>query len=263
MKTTTASTADEVTENFVEREKMAKRTANTIFSDDEAIKLAKLKKALTAVVILLSVAALILLTVFLVNYLGVRHLVSEQGDGILIDRGKGITYTLVTACPYNVNIDARELYAKSDGVEYYKVGYYDGNDKVKFYDPKKIIATVDEFGNQYVYTSDDFTLPKLEELNPKRSYTYYVGIEEVEAGTLYEEDTQTLFKLLKDGSPSVLPSDIDENSTLVIRFFDPDYSYFLYSVEYFKTESGERYIRDRALGKCVKATEELKAIFGE
>lgn len=241
---------------------MAKRTANTIFSDGEANKLVKLKKALTVTAVLLSVAALILLTVFLVNYLGTRHLVSEQGDGILIDRGKGITYTLVTPSPYYVNIDAKELYAKSGSTEYYKLGYYDNSSsEIKFFDPQKVIATEDEFGNQYVYTSDDFSFPTLEELTPKRSYTYYVGVVEVEGETLYEESTSTVYTLLKDGEPSVYPSDIDEN--LIIRLFDPNYSYFSYQIEYFKTESGERYLRDSATGKCVKATEELKAIFGE
>ncbi len=243
---------------------MSKRTANTIFSEDKIHNPIKLKKALIVTAVLLSITALVLLTVFLVNYLGVRHLTAEPGGGVLIDKGKGITYTLVTPCPYEVNIDSKEVYAKADGVEYYKVEEAIDENTTKFLDPEKIIATVDEFGNQSIYTSDDFTFPTIENLNPKRSYTYYVGVVEIEGETLYEEKTQTLFKLLKNGESSVYPAtDIDDGSTLIIRFLDPDHSYFLYSVEYFKTTDGEQYIRDRALGKCVKATEELKEIFGE
>lgn len=240
---------------------MSRRKVNTVF-DQDVTDNTKLKRILIAVIALLAIAAIVLLTVFLVNYFGVQHLTVEAGGGVLVNNRTGITYILVSPCPYMVNLALDEVYAEADGVEYYKIVYVDDSGKEKFFDPEKMIATVDEFRNVDLYLAQGFTLPSFDEINPTHGKAYYVQVEEKAAGTLNKTSTETVVKLLKERESSITPSDVKENSRLNLYLIDPTQPHFWYTVEYFETESGDKYVRDRVLGKCIKATEELSTIFG-
>jgi hypothetical protein len=184
-----------------------------------------------------------------------------MGGGQLIDTRNDVTYTLVSPCPYTVNLDLDEPYAESDGVSYYKIVYMDSDGKEKHYDPLKMIAAVDEYRNVDLYLASGFTLPTFDQITPTHTRAYYVQVEEVAAGTLTKESTTKVVNALKQKENTVYPSDVVENSRLNLYLIDPTYPYFWYTVEYFETEGGERYLRDRVLGKCVNATAELKDVF--
>ncbi len=241
---------------------MAKDNKAAVSEADAVHDNAKLKKILIAAIILLTAAAIILGTVFSVKYFGTQHLVSKDGGGTLTNKRTGITYKLVVPCPYTVNIDFGEVYGELDGENCYKILYKDNDGVEKFYNPEKMIATVDEFKNVSLYLAQGFTLPKLEELNPTHGTAYYVEVEQILAGTLTSDAAQTITSLLKTREGTSSPVDIKTGEIMYLYLIDPSYPYFWYTVEYFETESGDRYVRDRSIGKCVKATEELTQIFG-
>ncbi len=240
---------------------MSKRKVNTVFSEEDTDN-TNFKKILISVIVLLTVTALVLLTVFLTNYFGTYHLTVEAGGGVLINNRTNVTYTLVSPCPYMVNLALDEVYAEADGVKYYKIVYIDDSGEEKFFDPEKMIATVDEYRNVDLYLAEGFTLPTFNEISPTHGRAYYVQVEELSAGTLSKTATETVVTLLKERENSFTPSDVKENSRLNLYLIDPAYPHFWYTVEYFETESGDKYVRDRVLGKCIKATEELSTIFG-
>ena len=243
---------------------MSRRKFKTVFSDEIAEnsdKTFKLKRILIAAIVVLTLAALILLTVFLVKYFGIYHLTVQEGGGVLVNPRTDVTYTIVSPCPYMVNIALDQVYAEADGVQYYKIAYLDENGEEKFFDPKKMIATVDEYRNVDLYLANGFTLPSFDEMNPTLSAIYFVQVQEQRAGTLYADDTKIITTLIKERQSTITPSNVKENSRLNIYLLDPAYPYVWYTVEYFETEDGDMYLRDRSQNKCIKATEELSKMF--
>ena len=235
------------------------RKVNTIYSEDEAKKPSKI---LPAIIIVLAVTAVILLSVFLVKYLGTQHLVTKMGGGKLEDKRHGVTYTLLSPNPYWVNLDISKPYAESDGVSYYKIVYTDKNGKEKHFDPLKMIATYDENNIVDIYVADSYTPPTLAEMSPDRSFVYYVQKTEIPATVLNNEQTQTVLKALNEKENTFYPADVDESTRLNIYLASEKYLHLRYTVEYFETEDGEQYLQDPTNGKLVKATDMLKGVFG-
>ena len=237
---------------------MSKRKVKTIYSQPKPSNTTAILKA---VAVILAIAAIVLLTVFIVNYFGTQHLDSYQDGAQLYNPRNGITYNILYPCPYWVNLDLSKPYATSDGVDYYKIVYDDLSNKEHHFDPKKMIASVED-GIVNIYLAEGFSLPTLEELNPRESLVCYVQTEEYPAGSLNSTDTQTVLELFKNGQESVFPSDVTDGSRMNIYLISLEHMYVRYTVEYFATDSGDHYLRDPITRKCIKATNELAPLFG-
>ncbi len=235
---------------------MSKGKVKTIFDESP-----KKKDIFPIILALLIIVAVVLATVFCVNYFGREHL-TEVGAGRYENQRLGVSYTLLMPCPYWVNLDITEVYAECGDTEFYKVVYTDENGRDAHVDPLTMIATADEYKNVEIYVAEGVTLPTMEEIEADAAFVYFVQVEEYQAGVLNKEQAQAVIDALKNGESVAYPSDVDANTRLNIYLSGKKYRYLRYTIEYFETDSGDKYLRDRSIGKCVKATEELDKIFG-
>ena len=103
--------------------------------------------------IALALVAVILLTVFLVSYLGVVHLTSVDNGVSFLDEKKDVTYKLAPMCYEPVAIWSNTAYAK-----YGKMTFYEVRDA----DPDEYLCYKDaEIGLYDLYYAEGITLPTL------------------------------------------------------------------------------------------------------
>ena len=209
------------------------------------------------ITVILLITALILLTVFLTNFFGVIHLTSDNGGGYLYDKKNDITYELAPMC-YSADLDKSDVYAEYGDTKYYRLYYKSESGEKLYLDPKKAIGKEDEYGTVDIYAASGFSLPSLEEFKASKALICAVELIEYAVGALNKEDTELAVKMLLENEQLEYPGGVVNDSVLVIYLGSDEFPYLQYSIRYFKTSDGTRYLYDRVTGRCVNIGEELK-----
>lgn len=203
---------------------------------------------ISAVALLLAV--IIMLVAFLNSYNGTVHLASANGGSEVVDKRNDIKYLLAPMC--------YEPVAYMDTSEYAKLG------DTKFYavrdaDPKEYICTID-YGIYDLYYSDKLTLPSFEEFNA--CYVRICAVESIsiQVGYIELKDTLELVQYYLSAESVDVPLSADIDTVQQLKFMSDDYKFMYYSVNFYKTDDGKRFIYDRSTGKCVDLGDKFDAI---
>lgn len=193
--------------------------------------------AVSAVALL--VATVILLAVFINSYAGTVHLVSSMSGTVFEDKRGGVTYVLAPMCYEPVAYYHKEVYAECGDLEFFEI---------RDASPKEYLCTA-EYGVYDLYYSDALTLPSLEEFGANYARVYEVEDVAIQMGRLEKDDAVELVRYLLSAETCEVPRDVD--TSLEVKFMSDGYPFMYYSVNYYKTEEGDRYIYDRSAGRCV------------
>ena len=262
---TTASAADAVTDFLAKDNEMAKKYKNTVHKNTLKEGIAqKPFPWIPVTIVLLSITVVVLLSVCLARFFS-PMLVSEMGGSRITDKRNDVTYTLAPSC-YSADLDTTEVYAKMDGIEFYKLKYRSAEGELTHYDPLKIIGTVDEFGIISLYVASGETLPTLAEMEVDSALMYYVKLAEVYFGALSPESANETAALFADENRenALPPLSVDHDQTLMIYFGSlAKYPHIRYAVKYLEDYDGNRYIYDSTTGRRLLLTDtELPSLLG-
>ena len=196
----------------------------------------------------LALAVIILLSVFLSSYLGTVRLVSRDGGTVLLDKRHEVEYLLAPMCYEPIRYG--EVYARHEGVDFYTV--MDA-------DPREYLCTIDM--NVYdIYYASTVTLPTLEEFDPEWTVVCRIEVEAVQTGSVNEEDTKALIDYYLAAEAVEKPSSKDTETVLYFKFMSQKYPFLFYSINYYVTKDGARYLYDRPNGRCVLLGDDFKDI---
>lgn len=199
---------------------------------------------------LLAVAAVVLLTVLLIRLASPR-LVAQNGGATITDKRSDVTYTLLPDV-YSADLDTKNVYAKLDGVEYYRVIYSDKNGEAKTLDPKLMIGTVDEYGEKTLYASTELTVPALGDIEADKAIVYYIRLIEYPARAVSPTASRDIQVHFCEAESVMRPLRVNEDTMRLIYFGSEQCPYIFYVLKYYEDYSGGRYLYDSSTDKCVK-----------
>lgn len=216
---------------------------------------------ITVTIVALALVAAILLTVFLVNFLFSPRLVMKNGGASIIDKKSGVTYKLAPSC-YSADLDTDNVYAKIDGVPYYKVLYSDGNNEAVTLDPEKMIGTVDEYGEKTLYAADDLVLPTLEEFKTDKAVVFYIRLIEYPARGVSPATSEEVRQAMINGEAVMRPLKVDEDTMRLIYLGSSEHPHITYVLKYYEDYSGGRFLYDSSTDKCISlGADAFKEVF--
>ncbi len=196
----------------------------------------------------LFIAAVILLAVLLRSCTGTVRLTSLMGGTVFEDKRHGITYVLAPMCYEPIAYG--DVYAECGEMKFFSVC---GDSSIKdiadiYASPKEYLCT-SEYGIYDLYCSDTVTLPTLEEFEAFYARCFAVESIASQSGYIGETETEELVRYFLSADVCDTPTDIE--TSLEIKFMSRKYLFLYYSVNFYKTADGKRYIYDRSAGRCV------------
>ncbi len=215
---------------------------------------------LTFTFIVLFVTAAVLCSVLVYNTFGsgVRKFTTDAPGSTAYDKRSGVTYYYQATSPY---------YAAGDLEEYAICGDYTFY-KIKGIDPKIMLHSTIKDGDDQLeyglYCIDGYEFPDPQELVISAGRILQTDLETIPLASLDKESSVEIMTAFLNGEKSEYPIDIDVDSIYDVYLYSDNYTYLRYTMRYFKTKSGERYLSSRESGIYIKlAADELKDIFPE
>ena len=191
----------------------------------------------------LALTAVILAVVFFANYCSTVRLI-EKEPGVLYSPTTGKTYYMLDSC-YYATVEENEPYAECNGVVYYKIKYGESGN-YKYIDPKKAIATVDEYSKAvFIYATEEIVYPDYTTIDPE--YALVEVIEVVEYPVAHLDQTQSksvteFFKTAEHIDLDPIRLDFDSDTLRWIYFSDPSCPGIYYTLKYIESTDGKRYL---------------------
>ncbi len=196
----------------------------------------------------LCVTVVVLLSVLAYNTFGsgVRKFTTDAPGSTVYDRRSGITYHYDAMSGYQA-ATLEGVFATCGDYTFYEI---DG------IEPEKMLFASLKDGSKEIpygiFCIEDYAFPKLEELTISAATLLKTEINTVPISNVPKESAAEAMNIFLTRESSEYPSDIVSDTVLDLYFFSENYSYLCYTMKFFVTETGDRYLSDLITGRHVK-----------
>ncbi len=210
---------------------------------------------------LLFVTAAVLISVLVYKNFGsgVRTFTTDAPGSTAYDKRSGITYYYEAMTPYQAGKLKEAPYATCGDYTFYEI---------EGIDPKIMLHSVINSGEEdeidYGLYCSGYEFPEPADLTVSAGGIFQTDLETIKIASLEKADAVEIMRVFLNGERVEYPSDIDGESILDIYIFSENYPHLTYTLRYFTTETGERYLSCREDGAYIKlSSDELTKYFPE
>ncbi len=228
---------------------MAKKFKNTLHRNPFREDREKPPFPWMAVIIgVLIIAVVILASVYIYQRFGseVRTFSSDAPGATAYDPRSRITYEYSALNGYQAS-GLGDVYGKCGDYTFYKINGAD---------PEEILfASILIAGDELpygIFCVSGYVFPEVEKFTVSSGSVHETEYDSIPVAYMDADAAGGIMKILLEREGVSYPSGIDADSVMDVYFYSKEYSHLCYTVKYFRTKSGDRYLSDSNLNKHVK-----------